>query len=917
MFENILLLLSNSKQYMPHGYCIQWSPSILWTYVSSDAITALAYYSIPSTFAYIAWCRKDLVYRNIYLMFSAFILACGTTHILSIILFWQPIYGLDAFMHALTALLSICTAFFLIRLIPLLKQTSLDDIEHKLYDNLLKKSTAELSQIKSLFNNTIELAPIGILNISTTGQFLEINQGFCQFVGYSREELMTMSFQDITCPTIKCNCQTQFNQCLSGELSKFEVETKYIHKAGQEVWGHLIIKMIRHDTDSTLDYFIAIIEDITLNKHILDQLKIQSMAVEQSPNSVMITNLLGEIEYVNPAFIQHTGYSLEEIIGQNPRFLSSGHTPPETYSDMWATLSQHKPWQGELINKSKLGTISIELTKILPVSNNAGDIIHYLSTKEDITSRKQVENSLKEAQEHANHLAAAKSKFIANMSHEIRTPIGAIMGFTGLALGKDMPDDIRHYLNNINTAAFGLMGILNDILDFSKIEAGSITIQSEPFNLRTLTHKLTQLFAANAEQKGLELIIEIEPKTTSHVIGDELRLHQILINLLSNAIKFTDNGSIKLSIKQLESDNGLARFLFCVQDSGIGISETDQKHLFQAFNQLDATITRRFGGTGLGLSLSNELVQLMGGQFTVASTLGLGTRFSFDLLLDLPDTTAIDSSMEIESLNTIINDFKLALTGLHILVAEDNLFNQEIIKEVLNQSGITVTLAENGQIALTLLAHNDFDAILMDAHMPIMDGFEATRIIRSQQRYATLPIIALTAGVTPEERTECLDVGMNDFLNKPINQRLLLSTLTHWIKPEESKNFNLTELDASSSVVVPESENITRRLDVSILTNEIGDDPAQIAKYLGFFHIVAKEISTEIMVAIRTHQNDAVIASAHKLKSSARSVGAIDLGELCAAIEDAGKAGNQTLLDTLLEHFEAEWIEVDKLLTHL
>jgi len=169
MFENLLLLLSNSKQYMPHGYCIQWSPSLLWTYVSSDAITALAYYSIPSTFAYIAWYRKDLVYRKIYLMFSAFILACGTTHILSIILFWQPIYGLDAVMHALTALLSICTAIFLIRLIPLLKQSSLDDIEHKLYDNLLKKSTAELSQLKTLFNKTIELAPIGILNISTTG----------------------------------------------------------------------------------------------------------------------------------------------------------------------------------------------------------------------------------------------------------------------------------------------------------------------------------------------------------------------------------------------------------------------------------------------------------------------------------------------------------------------------------------------------------------------------------------------------------------------------------------------------------------------------------------------------------------------------------------------------------------------------
>ena len=230
MIEKLLLNLTGNNSWMPHGTCLLWTPSILWTYVTSDALTALAYYSIPSALLYIAWYRKDLEFRQIYLMFGAFILACGTTHLLAILLIWQPIYWLDAIMHVITALLSIGTATFLIRMIPLLRQSSLTDLEKSLHEHLIQQRNIELTQANARFNQTLELAPIGILNISTTGVFLEVNQGFCDFIGYSRDEILSMSFDSITCPACHAKHVTQFAQCLSGKISGFTQETQYQQK---------------------------------------------------------------------------------------------------------------------------------------------------------------------------------------------------------------------------------------------------------------------------------------------------------------------------------------------------------------------------------------------------------------------------------------------------------------------------------------------------------------------------------------------------------------------------------------------------------------------------------------------------------------------------------------------------------------
>ncbi len=281
--------------------------------------------------------------------------------------------------------------------------------------------------------------------------------------------------------------------------------------------------------------------------------------------------------------------------------------------------------------------------------------------------------------------------------------------------------------------------------------------------------------------------------------------------------------------------------------------------------------------------------------------------------MDLPTETIAYPTKQAESLAEINSDPDSEYTNTRILVVEDNLFNQQIIEEILALAGFSVELADNGKVALDLLEQYEFDAIVMDAHMPIMDGFEATTRIRSQTRFDKMPIIALTAGVSQDERIRCLEVGMDDFLNKPINGRLLISTLKQHLNSEIPNKPQLKKPEPAT-VATTEISNNENRLNVDILKKEIGEDPAKVAKFLNFFQKSSQEICAEIITAIRSQQIDAVHAAAHKLKSAARTVGAIDLGDLCVAIEDAAIAGDSASLNTLSQRFEEEWTEVNKLL---
>jgi len=381
------------------------------------------------------------------------------------------------------------------------------------------------------------------------------------------------------------------------------------------------------------------------------------------------------------------------------------------------------------------------------------------------------------AKEQAEQLSKIKSQFLANMSHEIRTPMAAIIGFSNLALLDEMPVAICDFLQDINLAAKDLLTLINDILDTSKLEAGQMRLQLEPFKLSDIQTTLHGLFIHTANAKDLTLTIDIDPKVPDTLIGDNLRLRQILINLLGNAIKFTKQGSVTLSISLQQLDPNEVRLLFAVSDTGMGISTEQQDKLFLPFSQVDDSYARNYEGTGLGLTISQDLAQLMGSSIKLDSNLGLGSCFSFELTLPLVNLLTIDS----QDTQTITLNSK-PLSGVRILVVENDVFIKKIINAELNRLGANVVLANNGPEAFEALAQQAFDIVLMDLYMPNMDGFEITLEIRKQTRYAQLPIIAFSTSVTEEDRQRCLAVGMNDFISKPINVNELLSILTHHLK---------------------------------------------------------------------------------------------------------------------------------------
>jgi len=511
-----------------------------------------------------------------------------------------------------------------------------------------------------------------------------------------------------------------------------------------------------------------------------------SMALEQSHSSIIITDLDANIEYVNQAFINNTGYSSEEIIGQKPSLLKSNKTPQSTYNGMWADLLAGKAWQGEVINLNKQGEEFIELTWISPIRETNGEITHYLCVKEDITKRKQNEALLLEtlaAKERAEELAKTKSQFLANMSHEIRTPMNAIICFSELALLKDMPAEVSDYLKNINIASNNLLVILNDILDLSKLEAGQMGLNLSPFSLHDLQEILDSLLINAAQSKGLAFSTNIASDVPDYLLGDSVRLRQVITNLLGNAIKFTSQGAVTLNISLQQRDEQQVRLLFAVSDSGIGISVEQQAKLFLPFSQVDDGYARNFEGTGLGLVISQDLVRLMDGLIKVESRPGLGSCFSFELMLPIAPLSMLESiKVPTSTVPSVLHTETEALSGIKILVAEDDAFNQKIIQQVLKRLGASViVLANNGSEVLSALEQGDFDVVLMDLHMPIMNGYEASTEIRKHPRYAQLPVIALSASVTDEDKQHCLIAGMNGFIAKPINVNELLSTLKKYL----------------------------------------------------------------------------------------------------------------------------------------
>ena len=781
---------------------------------------------------------------------------------------------------------------------------------------------------------------------------------------------------------------------------------------------------------------IESLRDITERKQDEESLKKLSLAIEQMPVTVMITNREGIIEYVNPNFTKVTGYRAEEAIGRNPSALvKSGWHPPEFFQELWVTILSGREWRGEMRNRRKNGELYWESASISPVKGPTGEIGHFVAVKEDITEakraeealnrsderirlllestaeaiygidlsgdctfanpacarllgyahpddllgrnmhllmhhtrpdgsiyprelcplcrmlrgnvgihnedevfwrsdgtffaaeywsypqlhdgevvggvvtffditeRKRGEEELREASAVAEAATRAKSEFLANMSHEIRTPMNAALGMLYLLQQTALTDRQKNYLDKAHTASTMLLKLINDILDFSKIEAGKLELEKVPFRLQSVLDDLATVATATLRDKRIEFRVSKGTTVPDLLVGDPLRLGQVLLNLTSNAIKFTEKGQVAVEVSLVSAAEEDVSLRFCVSDTGIGMEPQAQATLFNAFTQADTSTTRRYGGTGLGLAISNQMVKLMGGAILVASEQGEGSTFSF-LARFQRQSAEQQTQAPVPAAGWEPLPLGDGCPGVRILLVEDNTINQEVAKEILERRGVQVDLARNGAEALQQVTASGitYHAVFMDVHMPVMDGLEATRRIRLDPACARLPIIAMTACALTRERTLCIEAGMNDQVNKPIDVEELFSTLRRWVgrqvdpapeperedvEPDDGGAFpaNLPGIDRERGMAIVESAPLLRKLLVSFRRENLG---------------VAKELRG----ALAAGDLELARRIVHTVKGVSGNLGATGLSGAALALESAMHDGGEAP-GPALEAFEA------------
>jgi PAS domain S-box-containing protein len=774
-----------------------------------------------------------------------------------------------------------------------------------------------------------------------------------------------------------------------------------------------------------------------------DELELASkqtgLILENATDAIMTVDDSQRVIRFNPEAERIWGYSAAEVLGKEmtmllPEYIREAHlSHVHRFRDAEKTGLHMEDRGLQLAGLRKDGQ---RFPAEVGISKAEIDgQMQYTAFVKDITERKKAEQELQEAKEAAEAATKAKGDFLANMSHEIRTPMNAVIGLSDLCLRTDLTPKQHDYLSKIHSSANSLLGIINDILDFSKIEAGKLDIEEIEFEIDKVMDNLATVASVKTQDKGLELLFRRDLQVPTVLIGDPLRLGQILINLTNNAVKFTDKGEIVVGIELKELLDEQVVLSFTVRDTGIGMTPEQQSRLFQSFSQADTSTTRKYGGTGLGLTISKQLVELMHGEIGVDSEAGVGSTFHFTvklgvgesahekqfetipnlqhlhalvaddnptareilaeylksftfdvdtaansdeifdlmdraerpydlLVLDylMPGMKGIEVAARIKTemkppvdphiilvsayssgdvmgkpggefidhflskpvspshlFDTVMaafgadssddrpkktgRDFHLEalrpIQGARILLVEDNEINQQVASEILEQAGFYVDIANHGQEALDMLSERHYDCVLMDVQMPVMDGFTATHNIREQERFADLPVLAMTANATVEDRQKSLAAGMNEHIAKPINPQLLFEALLHWIPHAERK---LPEgFEASSSIddhqEIPELAGVDTADGVARLGGNVGS----YLKLLNKFASNQADVVDRIRQEHEAGNREEAVRAAHTLKGVSGNIGASALQEVAQQLESALKEGEDDGLEALCD----------------
>jgi len=559
------------------------------------------------------------------------------------------------------------------------------------------------------------------------------------------------------------------------------------------------------------------------------------------------TDTKGIITYVNKSFCNISGYSEDELIGKPHNIVRHPDMPKEAFKDMWDTIKRGEIWRGFIKNRKKDGGFYWVDSGIMPIKNSKGEIVEYIALRNDITL-------LIEAKKKAQEAEKAKGIFLANMSHEIRTPLNAILGFTQLLETKeDLDKDVQKYIRIINSSANTLLKVINDILDISKIESGDISIEEIEFNPNKVFNDIAALFLAKTKEKNINYKINID-KLPECIKSDEHRLKQVIANLLGNAIKFTpENGEIVLSVTNIE-DNEKIKLKFSVKDNGIGIPKDKQKEIFKAFSQADGSIIRKFGGTGLGLTISSKIVQKLGGEIKVKSEEGKGSEFYFTLEFEKCNKT--DEEIKKEDKNIAYK--------AKILIAEDDIFNQELIKAILGEWDIDFTIVSNGKEAVENVKNNEYDFIFLDINMPEMNGVDAVKEIKKLT--TDIPVIAMTANAFREDVESYFKAGFDDYISKPIKLEELQRVFNKYSQRKIKKDNYMTSLQKKL------------KLDKSILKN-----------LLEVYFTTVKEDLEKLENFINDKNFNEMANFAHKIKGSSLNLRVDGIAKIAYEIEESSK----------------------------